>query len=615
MAASMLSACAVAAQPSELSQTPGSAPFRMVLTECRVTLGDNPEYTMSADFNNPQWLPVQSKDERNGEGILWYVCFFDLEDRPVQLVLFLQGVRHGDETYLNGSMVGRSGTMDNFPYYAESRVYPLPNELLKSGRNLLSVRLRIAGGFARMGQPELRNSEELEPLLRSASTVRYRELVLASVFFFVACYFYFLWGNFRYARDNLYFALFSTLLSAYLIARTGVPFFYGGGALQLRLEYITVFIASPVFLRFLFAFLGRPFPIIVYIYDAFIVMCVAVVLGSADPDLWRTTLRAVQFSMLAAIAGGLTVLFLAVRNGNVEARYIVWAFVIFCATVVNDVLASMNWIRTPLLFLYGFVIFLLGIALILANRYVMLFGRQEEQAAALRDLDRRKTEFLSNVSHELKTPLAEIMLYAESIADGTLETEEDISDAHEEIEKSAARLQHIVSDTVLLNMLETDRYSPQISSCRLDRCLEDAADALAALAQKHNITVDVVNPAGAAVQSDPALLERILQHLIENGILYNKAGGRVTIVVRPQADEVEISISDEGSGLPAEVKTRLFEKFVRGDASNTYAIGGTGTGLALASIAARKMAGSLRMLRTGPEGTEFSLRLKAAEYA
>ncbi len=263
------------------------------------------------------------------------------------------------------------------------------------------------------------------------------------------------------------------------------------------------------------------------------------------------------------------------------------------------------------MFLYGFVVFLLGIALILADRYVRLFGLQEQRAAVMRDLDRRKTEFLSNVSHELKTPLAELLLYAESIADGTLETDEEIADAHEEIGKSAARLQHIVSDTVLLNLLETDQYVPDFTGCDLHTSLENAVHSLAHLALKRRVAVSLLTPGPIPFQCDPSLLDRVLEHVIENGILYNKEGGRLTIAASSQAGGFEILVRDEGPGLPAEVRERLFEKFVRGDSSSTYAIGGTGTGLALAFLAVKKLSGTLRLLRTGADGTEFAIWLKA----
>jgi signal transduction histidine kinase len=612
--AAALIACAFlsgsASAQTENASGQSAESFQYGLTNCRVALDDNPEYKLFADFSDPRWLAVRFVDERQGSGFVWYLCEFELAERPSQLAIVIPGARHGEETYLNGRLIGKSGTMDHFPFIAESRVYPVPNEVLKSERNLLSIRLSTASGYARMGQPQLRDGADIESILRSDSRARYPELVLASVFLFVAGYFYFLWWSFKNASANLYFALFSTALAVYLVARSGASFLAFPGPAQQRLEFISFFVTAPVFLRFLFAFLGRPFPRFLNIYDACIAGAVFLVAFTPDPDLWRTVLRCVQLSMLVCIAAGFWLLLREARR-NAEARYLVWAFVVFFGTVVNDLLSAMRIINTPVLFLYGFVVFLLGIALILAERYVRLFDLQEQQAAVMRDLDRRKTEFLSNVSHELKTPLAELMLYAESIADGTLEGEDAIADAHEEIEKSAARLQHIVSDTVLLNLLETDKYTPQIENCDLDKSIANAVQALGPLSLKQKVSVDLVSPGNLKVQCDPSLLERALEHVIENGILYNKEGGRLTIAVRPEADGIEILVADEGAGLPAEVRDRLFEKFVRGDSSSTYAISGTGTGLALAHLALVKLSGSLRLLRTGPEGTQFSIWLRA----
>lgn len=590
--------------------SPGAAEnFRHGLTNCRVVLDDNPEYRLFADFTDPRWLPVQFTDERSGSGIVWYLCEFELAEHPGELAVVLSDVRHSDETYLNGRLIGRSGTMEPYPFALPRRVYPVPGEVLRPQKNLLSIRLQGASQ-ARMGQPEIRNGSEIEAMLREDSRARYPELVLASVFLFVSGYFYFLWWNFKSASENLYFALYSTALSAYLVARSGASFLDVPGPGQLRAEFIVFFLTPPIFLRFLFAFLGRNLPKLLFLYELFIAGAVLLVAFTADQDLWRAALRAVQISIFICIVPGFWVLLSEART-NAEARYLVWAFAVFFATVVNDLLTSMNIIDTPLLFLYGFVVFLLGIALILADRYVRLFGLREEQATVMRDLDRRKTEFLSNVSHELKTPLAELLLYAESIADGTLETESEIADAHEEIGKSAARLQHIVSDTVLLNLLETDRYVPDLRECDLGAALENAVNALGHLCAARSVTVHLVPPFSNQVVCDASLLDRVLEHLIENGILYNKQEGRLTISCRREADMVEVSFVDEGSGLPAEVRERLFQKFVRGDSSSTYAVSGTGTGLALAYLAVQKVSGTLQLARSGPGGTEFVLRLKA----
>ncbi|MBL8020681.1 MAG: sensor histidine kinase [Leptospirales bacterium] len=493
------------------------------------------------------------------------------------------------------------------------RVYPIPARMVVAGSNVLALRVRIVGNQGGIERaPQIVGAQAASQLLRAQSRSQYPEFVLSAVFLFVAAYFYYLWWNFRAARENLFFALFNTIFASYLISRTVPGFLTDSSLFLMRMEY-SLFLVTPIFFfRFLYAFLGKPFPRPLFIYDALLLGSVLYIVFVPEPDNWRQIIVVFRYSAIFALGWAIALIVRQALQGNAEARYIAVAMVVFAGTVVNDLLLAMGIHRGSFIVSYGFTFFLLCIALILANRYVRLFRQQEKQSTVLRDLDRRKAEFLSNVSHELRTPLAEIMLYAESLADGTLEMEEDIRDAANEIEKCSARLQHIISDTVLLNLLETNQYIPQIEDCKLAPKVEDALRGLSEISSRRKILIDSRIPEDLRVKSDPALLERVLEHVLENAILYNRDGGRLTLETRDGADTVEILVADEGAGIPTDVRGRLFQKFVRGDTSSTYSVPGTGTGLALASLATSKMLGSLSLKDTGSNGSIFSISLVRA---
>ncbi len=565
----------------------------------------------SVPRENIVWSPVTFPSRPNGAGYFWYECEFDLTSRPDQIFVILEGARGADETYINGRLLGQTGPMrgDNFPDWKSLRAYPVPNALILPGLNTFSVKMRPLEWTAALKRaPQIRDGRDATAVLRAGSRAAYPEMVLGAVFLFVGLYFYYLWWHFRDAHDNLFFALYCTDLAAYLWVRSAVPFFFGYNWFTLGLEYATLFFTAPLFCRFLFPFLRLPSPRTLYIYE--VVTGSAVLYMALVPDIehWWRILQIFRITLLGAVVWAVWLIGRALFRGHEEARYMALAFAIFFVSVVADIFSSVGLLRAPSVVSYGFVIFLLGIAFILANRYVRLFRERKNRSALLRDLDRRKTEFLANISHELKTPLAVVVLCAESLAENLIEGPEPVERALVEMETNAARLQQIVSDAVLLNLIETGHFIPRMEKCALGDVIHGAVSELHQLVEKRGIVVEAKIPDNLSVDSDPVLLGRIMDHVIENAVLYNRDGGRLTVEARQLDDAVEIAVSDQGSGVPADVKMKLFQKFVRGDTSSTYAVQGTGTGLALAAAAASVIGGSLHLVRSTPAGSMFSVR-------
>lgn len=592
-----------------------TAEFTLIVDQCRLSLVDRTE-NKNPDFNQGQWQPVQFPDRRSENGIVWYGCVFEMPEHPADLMVVLHKLRHADEVFVNGKSIGGTGDLDvpGLGVFNEQRAYTLPVSQLLGGTNTLAVRLRVIGKDGRFGAPpEIRKGASMAALLRETSRRGYEGIVFGAVYMFVACYFFYVWSQFRSKRENLFFALFCTSLSIYLCARFLPQLLGSPDLLAVQIEYFTLFLGPPMFMRFLFPFLGRPTPRAFFAYDTSIAGCVLAVLILRDPEDWRIALRIFQYSVFPMVIIAMVIVGLAIARGNSEARYIAGGFALAALTVILDLLSAMRVLTTPPLISYGFAALLMSIALVLADRFVQLYHEQANRSKLLRDLDRRKTDFLSNISHEIKTPLAEVMMYAESLADGTLESPEDIAVAHLEIKNSAARLQHVVSDTVLLNLLEKGMYDSRMQIQNLRRAVENAVHLFQDSAGKKQVQIQNEVPDNLPVLCDTELLGRILGNLIENGILFNRPGGQLIVQASAGEKGVVLTVQDEGTGLEEDVKRHLFQKFVRGDSSSTYAIAGTGTGLALAALAAKGMDGELELLRTGADGTVFGLTLRAGD--
>jgi signal transduction histidine kinase len=131
----------------------------------------------------------------------------------------------------------------------------------------------------------------------------------------------------------------------------------------------------------------------------------------------------------------------------------------------------------------------------------------------------------------------------------------------------------------------------------------------AAAEQKEQSLEVEVEPSLPQIVADPARIQQVLSNLLENANKYTQEGGRIEIGARQIGQEVEIAVSDNGPGIPEHHLDDIFERFTRGDASETQLIGGTGLGLAIAKSLAKAMGGDLNVRSVLGQGTTFTIRL------
>lgn len=203
------------------------------------------------------------------------------------------------------------------------------------------------------------------------------------------------------------------------------------------------------------------------------------------------------------------------------------------------------------------------------------FNKMVEELGSIETL---KTEFVSNVSHELKTPIAVIQSNAELLRMSDLdEKQRTQADA---IYWATKRLTGLVSNILKLNKLEQQRILPEAVSYDVCAQLAECALAVEDVLDMKGIELEADMEDSSTIFADPALMELVWNNLLSNAVKFTPEGGTITIAEYTKEDCIEISVKDTGCGMNKETRQHIFEKFYQGDTS--HATAGNGLGLALA---------------------------------
>lgn len=220
--------------------------------------------------------------------------------------------------------------------------------------------------------------------------------------------------------------------------------------------------------------------------------------------------------------------------------------------------------------------------------------------------------FSADASHELRTPLTIMRGELDRLLhSGSLPPEHEARVLR--LQEATARLQRITETLLLLARLDSGAAASQHAPLDFSALVLETGEDAALLAEGRTIRLEFDMPPGLFVKGDPEQLRRLVLNLLDNAIRYNHPGGHVTCrLALTAADRVELRVANPGPGLPEELRTRLFERFSRGDPA--HGVGGHGLGLALAREIARAHGGELRL--ASPSGTmltEFVFILAAAK--
>ncbi|MBD5546259.1 MAG: HAMP domain-containing histidine kinase [Lachnospiraceae bacterium] len=238
---------------------------------------------------------------------------------------------------------------------------------------------------------------------------------------------------------------------------------------------------------------------------------------------------------------------------------------------------------------------------------IMDFNKMVEELGSIETL---KTDFVSNVSHEMKTPIAVIKNCAEILQMSEVTDEARVEYA-KSIENAAARLSNLISDILKLNKLENQRIMPEVEDYNVCRQLcesilhfEDAWD-------EKGIELETEIEDAAMVSADANLMELVWNNLISNAIKFTGKGGSVTVRQTSDENHVIVTVSDTGCGIAKESINHIFDKFYQGDTSHSKE--GNGLGLALVKRVLELMDGDIQIVSEEGKGSTFTVTLPAAD--
>lgn len=229
-------------------------------------------------------------------------------------------------------------------------------------------------------------------------------------------------------------------------------------------------------------------------------------------------------------------------------------------------------------------------------------------------VDRIRKDFVANVSHELKTPLAGLSLLAATLQTAVDDDPEGARDFARRLQGEIGRLTDLVEDLLALSELDETPPVEDSDTTRVDvaAIARDVAAFSQTQAREREIRLDVEALSPASVRGNPVALTALVRNLVDNALRYTEPGGRVSVTVTLVDGRVTLKVADDGVGIPRDDRERIFERFYRVDRARSRATGGTGLGLSIVKNVAQVHGGSVAVESAVGVGSTFTVELPAA---
>jgi two-component system sensor histidine kinase SenX3 len=232
-----------------------------------------------------------------------------------------------------------------------------------------------------------------------------------------------------------------------------------------------------------------------------------------------------------------------------------------------------------------------------------------EDQTESRRVDEIRRDFVANISHELKTPVGALALLAETVEEAADDPEAVLRFAGR-MRQEAARLTDLVQDLIMLSRIQAAEPVPAPRPVLLDEVVAEAVDRCRMRASARGISLQVAGAPDITILGDEDLLVTALRNLLENAVSYSPDKTRVEITTRAASSWMaEISVTDQGIGIPERDRERIFERFYRVDPARSRATGGTGLGLAIVKHVTAAHGGNVSVWSQEGVGSTFTLRL------
>jgi len=246
----------------------------------------------------------------------------------------------------------------------------------------------------------------------------------------------------------------------------------------------------------------------------------------------------------------------------------------------------------------------------LARSLNIMSEELQQKIDNLKRMDRMRTDFVANVSHELKTPLTLIKGYIETLEDRAIDDKEKARKFISIIKEHAERLGNIIDDLLSLSELELSKDGIEKTELDLKNLIDEVTLGFghALDAKKQSLDIDVRGD-GFRMKADRDRIEQLFVNLIDNAVKYTKETGRIQVSLTEQRDTISVTVEDNGIGIPKEHLDRVFERFYRVDKARSRQLGGTGLGLGIAKHIVLAHKGEIHIESEFNKGTKVSVTL------
>ena len=243
------------------------------------------------------------------------------------------------------------------------------------------------------------------------------------------------------------------------------------------------------------------------------------------------------------------------------------------------------------------------------SEYAQLAAAFNMMSEKLENLDRSRSQFVSNASHELKTPLATMKILIESLiyqdAFDPAMTREFLTDINKEID----RLNSVIGDLLTLVNMDSGEMRLRLSDLQLDETLAETVKRLTPLANNRDISLTLEAHAAPVVEGDASKIQQVFYNLIDNAIKYTPSGGNVRVELSENARSAIVKVADTGIGIPQAEIAHIFDRFYRVDKARSRETGGTGLGLSIVNQIVQLHGGQISVQSVEDKGSVFTVTL------
>ena len=564
------------------------------------------------------WVPVKlplafgdRPDTKKHVGHVWFRCAIDVDGE----VAAAHGLSLGlmmdvDEVLFNGTRVGATGSVQPLRVDIEKqRLYSLPKRLWRKGENLVVIHLygtRPGSGLAQV--PRVVDEQSESRRLFSADTPA---IVLSCIYVLVSMFFGLFAVFFWHRKENLYFALFSLSLGVYHLIRTRFRYeLFSDFHFSYKVELILLILAPVWFLNFFLHLIRTKAPVAALAWQSFYGLLVVSTLMAGKPNEWDMVIQA-NLAGLAAFIVLMTHLFWKhYAEHRRQLRYLLLGLIPIMPALLNDMMVAGRLYNGPRLVVFAFLVFLTFVALQLADSILDLYRNLQEQENELRQLEKRKTSSIFNISSEFRTIFEGLKSVVGAFTDGKAPGSRKLNTDRKLLNQEITRLNNFLTDSNLLPLLESGDYVARRVRFSVRKMAEAVTEKALVTTGRPSRRLSAQLPAeDLEMTGDPDLISSALLHLVENALLYTN--GQVEVTVEKDGNNLVATVRDEGPGLGEEQRALVFQKFVRG-VDESSEIPGTGVGLHIVQLIARRLDGSLRLETGGGFFSTFVLSIPLA---